>query len=115
METRELSFDLVADDSGKVLASHDEVPPVSVTLNQIVAQSTLGCNNRDHAVTASLAGGVTFNFTGTMTDCTNLVVQLGDLSAPALTTTTLSLEVDGYTPGENVHLDGTLYYSIDLF
>ena len=112
MPSKDLTFDLVADVAGKVRGTHDEAPPLPVTLKRVVVQSTSNCNGRTHGVIAGFSGGATFHFAGAMTDCANLEIALGNLSAPAFITTTLSFELDGFAPGENVKLNGKLVYSI---
>jgi hypothetical protein len=112
MPTKDLSFNLTADAEGKVTGSHDETPPIRVTLKRVVVRSTSGCDNRSHAVNAGFTGGATFAFDGHMTDCSDLEIDLGDLHAPGFTTTTLFFELSGFNPQEQVSLEGTLIYSL---
>ena len=110
-----LTFSLVADADGKVNGTSDQSPPVKVSLRTITVRSTAGCNQRSHNVTAGFRGGATFNFTGTLTDCTDLSVDLNSLPAPGQQTTTLFFEIDGFAVGEQVELEGELDYGLALF
>jgi hypothetical protein len=112
MPTKDLTFNLTADADGKVTGSHDETPPIRVTLKKVVVRSTSGCDDRAHPLKAGFTGGATFDYDGEMTDCTDLEIDLGDLHAPGLTTTTMSFELSGFGPQEAVSLEGTLTYSL---
>lgn len=116
MPTKHLTFPgLVANADGDVSGTHDESPPLNVALERVVVKSTSGCEHRNHDLTAGFSGGAAFNYDGTITDCTELDINLGSLPAPASTNTRMSFTIKGYRPGESVDLEGTLYWSISFF
>jgi hypothetical protein len=113
MPTKRYSFPgLIADGAGTVSGSTtDSVPLFDVSLDRVVVRSLTGCNGRNHVASANLTGGVTFNFSGPMTDCQDLEVALGGLNLSAFAPVTITFQVRGYNPGEVVDLEGVLVAS----
>ncbi len=113
MPTKTYTFSgLIADSTGTVSGTTTDSQPLNLYLQSVTVRSKTGCHGRIHSVTASISGGATFNFNGQMTDCTDLVIQLGGILLPFLTPATIVFQVQGYNLGESVDLEGMLTASV---
>jgi hypothetical protein len=102
------TFEVTADESG--IVSVVKNAPVKLRINKLHARTTSNCQMRRHDVVASVDGVTVIQ--ATVSDCEayesspNVDVAVGSA---------IALRVDGFSPGEQVAVEGFVEFALRLF